>query len=396
MSTTAPKESLRGADEEYVGPPPTVFLAEEWHHRDLRACFRPRWLVAGHIDELGADPNAFLTFALGSEEVVVRRAADGSLRAFSNVCTHRGTRLCRSRLGVATSGRIVCPYHSWVFSSDDGSLLRANHMHEDFDADGYGLRRVHVEECIGLIFVCLDETPPVPPSQFLAAIDFAGRDMARMKLAHSRADVIGANWKVVVENNSECYHCVANHPELSAVYDWRDLHTTEEEFVEYCEARGRGEDEVWQMDARSYHTIDNRVVVRTPTPLRAGAETSDDELGSYVGWEPGVALNVSRDMVWIFVPKPVGPQSTELRQMWLVNEKAVEGRDYEIDAVTEFWRVTMRQDRDLCEAVQSGMRDPGFRPGPLNRRHQRGQAGFYQWYARQVRQSFDGLDPHDP
>lgn len=383
----------RSLADEYTGPGKATFLSEEWHRKDLAACYRPRWLVAGHVDELSV-PNSYLVFRLGEEEAVIRRGRDGQLRAFRNHCPHRGTRLCDGPTGVAASTRIVCPYHSWVFDPDDGSLLRANHMHADLDTARYGLGTVHVEDWNGLVFVCLADEAPPPPSEFLREMDFAGRDFSRMKLAYSKTHEIRANWKVVVENNSECYHCLANHPELCVVYDWQSLFTTEQEFVDYCDERARGEHEVWQMPVRSYHTIDNRIVVDVPTPHLEPDPTVDDEWGVYLGWEPGVALNISRDLFWVFVPKPVSAGLTELRQMWLVNEDAVEGRDYDLDSLTEFWNVTMQQDRALCEAVQRGMADPGYSPGPLNRRHQRGQAGFYHWYATQILRRFPDSDPH--
>lgn len=384
----------RSADQEYGGPPASTFLSAEWHERDLQACFRPRWLVAGHVDEL-ARPHGYLTFRLGEEEAIVRRGDDGRLHGFRNYCPHRGTRLCTERLGVSPSRRIVCPYHSWVFSTEDGSLLQANNMHEDFDRSIFGLKPVHVAEWNGLVFVCLAQTPPPPPADYLAELEFAGRDFSRMKLAHLKTHEVHANWKIVVENNSECYHCAANHPELRVVYDWKSLYTSEEEFVRYCADREHGL-EVWQMPVRSYHTVGGRQVVSRPTPRLEGADTEpDDEWGTYVGWEPGVALNVSRDMFWLFVPKPTGPRTTELTQMWLVHEDAQPGRDYDLESLIEFWDLTMGQDRELCEGVQRGMAEPTYTPGPLNRRHQRGQAGFYRWYAAQIRRQYDGLDPHD-
>lgn len=176
--------------------------------------------------------------------------------------------------------------------------------------------------------------------------------------------------------------------------DWKSLHTTEDEFLQYCADRENGL-EVWQMPVRSLHTIGGSQVVACPTPyLKDPGPDRDDEWGTYVGWEPEVALNVSRDMFWLFVPKPTGPGTTEPMQMWLVHEDAESGRDYDLASLISFWDVTMSQDRDLCEGVQAGMAEPTYTPGPLNRRQQRGPAGFYRWYAAQVRRHYDGLDPH--
>src|SRR5207302_6438773 len=103
---------------------------------------------------------------------------------------------------------------------------------------------------------------------------------------------------------------------------------------------------------------------------------------------PGVVMALSRDYGWIFSPKPMGPACTELTQYWLVADQASEGEDYEVERLREFWDVTMQQDRVICENVQRGMEMPAYVPGPLNRIHQTGQAGFYAWCAQQIKRHF--------
>jgi Rieske 2Fe-2S family protein len=382
MNTTFP--TLRPTSDEYTGPPKEWYLGQEWHERDIEAIFRGRWLLAGHVDELeaGAKGHGYLTFSLGGEEVLIRSSEDGEVCAYHNVCPHRGAQLCEGRSGRTLSSRIVCPYHAWTFSVSDGKLLSARHMHDDFDLAAIGLKPVKVEVWKGLIFVCLSEEAPPPLPEYFADVTFGGYEFEAMKLATAKSHEIEANWKIVVENNVECYHCAVIHPELVDVYDWRI--TAEPDIEGAMRSRAEGL-EVIEAVQESPFTIKGESVCAIPSPRSDGEAEPPTHA---IAWEPGVVVSVSRDFAWLFVPKPLGPTRTELRQYWLVAKDAEEGRDYELENLKLFWDTTMHQDRGICEAVQRGIQMPAYTPGPLNRIHQIGQAGFYAWYMEQIRQTF--------
>jgi phenylpropionate dioxygenase-like ring-hydroxylating dioxygenase large terminal subunit len=138
-----------------------------------------------------------------------------------------------------------------------------------------------------------------------------------------------------------------------------------------------------KVDARV--TINNVEVCIRPMP-RQDASRPIVTWGGF--WEPGIGLNLHPDYAWAYAPTPIGPARTELRQYWMVARDAEEGVDYDVEKLTEIWDITMRQDRNLCENVQRGIEMPAYRPGPLNRVHQGGIAGFYAWYRQQIRQHF--------
>jgi phenylpropionate dioxygenase-like ring-hydroxylating dioxygenase large terminal subunit len=383
---TAATMQLRLPTDEDTGPPKECFLDQAWLARDIAAVFRPRWLLAGHITEL-TGPGAYLTYSLGADEVLICKDGQGSVRAYYNVCSHRGSRLCGHAKGQI-GARIVCPYHGWSYSPTTGALLAAPHMHDDFDRSHWGLRPVHVDVWFGLIFVCLADERPAPMVDHIGAVDFGGYNLADAKLASAKTHEIGANWKIVVENNLECYHCPLNHPELMAVRDWK-ISSSIEAFAGALKSRAKGL-EVIQSDIACSHTVNGQKVCAIPFPR--GGDAESDPTAYLLLWEPGMAMILSRDHGWIFSPKPVGPTRTELRQYWFVSGRAVEGKDYEIDPLREFWDVTMQQDRVLCENVQRGMEMHAYAPGPLNRIHQGGQAGFYAWYLEQIRCRFPEKD----
>lgn len=380
---------LRSPKLEYVGPPKEMFLDPDWFERDLDAIWRPRWMFAGHIEEISS-VGQYITYSLGTDQVLIRKDVDGEVKAFHNVCPHRGARLCQSDAGIMPGRRVVCPYHGWSFSPSDGELMSAPAMHEDFDPRPWGLKPVHVEVWQGLIFVCLAEDRPEPVrEQFAGHEELGGYDFSNVKIAAVETTIVDANWKVVTENDRECYHCAINHPELSAVQDWRSYGTASEEFEKIMEdgANGLMDVHTAAVDGR-LQTVDNDMVCRIPI----GRPDGNPEPGSFsLTWWPGIALGLARDYAKIFSPKPLNPEQTEVRVYWFVNKDAEEGVDYNVDDVKAFFKVTYGQDSDICENVHKGMKSSAYTPGPLNRMYQSGQAGMYAWYMNQMSQRYPDL-----
>ncbi|MFL6601926.1 MAG: SRPBCC family protein [Steroidobacteraceae bacterium] len=259
-------------------------------------------------------------------------------------------------------------------------------MHDDFDRSRWGLRPVHVDVWCGLIFVCLADQRPAPMADYIGAVDFGGYDFTDVRLASVKTHEIKANWKIVVENNLECYHCPINHPELIVIRDWKSTTLTKAmvDFDAAVKARAEGL-EVIQGQIPCPHTLNGERICAVPFPRY---DANDDPVAYTLLWEPGAVMILSRDHGWIFSPKPIGPARTELKQYWFVAGNASKGSDYEVARLQEFWDITMQQDRVICENVQKGMEMRGYMPGPLNRIHQVGQAGFYAWYIAQIRQRF--------
>jgi len=372
---------LRPSADEDTGPPKESFLDGAWFARDLAAVFRPRWLLAGHLGEL-REPGQYLTYSLDADEVLICKDGENRVRAYHNVCSHRGARLCSDAAGKVGK-RIVCPYHGWSYSLSDGAVLAAPHMPDDFDRAPWGLHPVHVDVWLGLIFVCLADNPPAPIASYFRAAGFDGYRFGDAKLASVKTHRIMANWKIVVENNLECYHCAMNHPELMAVRDWKNPSSIET-FADALKSRAAGL-EVIQTKVECSHTLNGEKVCAVPFPRR---DAVDNPSAYGLLWEPGMVMILSRDHGWIFSPKPVGPACTDLKQYWFVAGDALEGKDYQVERLREFWDVTMQQDRVLCENVQKGMQMSAYVPGPLNRHHQTGQAGFYAWYTEQIHRHF--------
>src|ERR1700736_4359248 len=169
------------------------------------------WLFVGHDCEV-LNPGTYLTVQIGEYPVIVVRDRDGGLRAFHNTCRHRGSRICSAEHG--TSARLVCPYHQWTYSLD-GRLLSARDMGSSFDKTQFGLKPVHCATVGGYIWICLAKVAPdFEPVRRQLEPYFLPHKLHETKVAFESTIVEHANWKLVWENNRECYHCAANHPEL--------------------------------------------------------------------------------------------------------------------------------------------------------------------------------------
>lgn len=375
-----PQTELRHSSTEYVGPPREWFVSPTWFQHDLDAIFLSRWNFAGHVEEI-AKRNSYITYALGKDEVVIRKDSAGEVRAFHNVCSHRGARLCQDAAGTM-GRRIVCPYHAWSFEPDGGALVAAPEMHQDFDKSAWGLLPAHVEVWNGLIFVNLAPERPASVADYLGSEVIGPYDFSRSKVAATKRTVVNANWKVVMENDRECYHCLYNHPELTAVQDWLSYGTDPDDFDSIVDAGIKGSLEVQRFTGfDNLNTVEDKTACQVPFPTIGDIAAT---INAGVLAFPGFLFAFARDYAKLLVIKPLAADQTEVIVYWFVAAEAEEGKHYVIEEVTEFWAATYAQDKQLCENVQRGMEMRAYRPGPLNRIHQSGQAGFYGWYSNQI------------
>jgi Rieske 2Fe-2S family protein len=192
--------------------PGDFYSSDLVYRAELDRIWRRGWLLAGHTCEIPA-PGDYFTFAVDADSLIVMRDDDGQINALWNVCRHRGTELCDQPSGKV--GRLVCPYHQWTYGRD-GALLSCRGMQSELDKSELGLLRAPVRELGGLIYVSLSDSPP----DFEGAVEAIGplltpQGFDRAKIAKTVDYEVAANWKIVWENNRECYHCNVNHPRCS-------------------------------------------------------------------------------------------------------------------------------------------------------------------------------------
>jgi glycine betaine catabolism A len=368
---------------------------------DLEHLFYREWLFAAHSVEL-PEAGSYLTLQIGAYPVLLVCGGDGIIRAFINSCRHRGARLCPETRGSAL--KLVCPYHQWAYELD-GRLFAARQMGSDFNRKHFGLRPVHCESVAGYVFVCLAAEPP----QFAAARRqlesyLLPHRLAQARVAFESTIIEEGNWKLVWENNRECYHCAVNHPELARTYPDAPAITavggasSDPRVIahwQHCESMGLPSrlelSEDGQMrsarmpllgESVSYTTSGGAAVRR---PL-SDAIPGDANIGALLFFHyPTTWNHLLADHAVTFRVLPLGPQRTQLTTKWLVHRDAVEGVDYHLKDLTHVWLATNAQDQRIVHENQIGMNSPTYEPGPFSAAHESGVSQFIDWYLGRLR-----------
>lgn len=389
--------------------PGPLYTSQEAYDLDLAAIWGSTWLQVATEAEV-REPGDFVVVDIGPSSVIVIRDDDEEVRGLHNVCRHRGARVLTEPSGSV--GNIVCGYHQWTYSTD-GSLMFAGDQAPGFDRSCFGLRSVHLRVVAGLIFVCLAPEPPADIDEMAEAVApyLTPHGLDRTKVAAQTELVEHANWKLVMENNRECYHCEAGHPELIRTFfptygyaedkipaRLKPAHerylAAEAELAGACAAIGMPRDAILRLEepvtgfriqrealdgAGESYTLDGSRACR-----RLLADLDNPRLGrASFHLQPNGWFHAMADHAVVFSALPVAPDRTLIRTTWLVHEDAVEGEDYDVEQLTYVWRQTNAQDAALCERAQIGVSDPAYLPGPYAPTEYDVEA-FVGWYLRRL------------
>lgn len=372
---------------------------------DMEQVVGRKWLMAGHVAQI-PDKGDYFLFKVGDDQIIVIRQDATTIRAFFNVCRHRGSTLCSADSGNVP--KLVCPYHAWTYGLD-GALLSARLMPEDFVKADNGLHAAHVRAFHGVIFVNLT---PGEPDDFDATfgdmdaiLDYHG--LADAKIAHIGHYPTKANWKLVVENFFECYHCVPAHPEFCSMHPPEALLAVgagpssgpSEAVAKYAPVLA-----AWERHAaalgRPIGNIDEgpdsshlRLVMQrtmregyqTETPDGTPAsclmgKRKDWDLGRmHLAFSPFSQIVADNDFAMMFLFTPRAPMQTDVDIIWLVDGKA---QDYDVEKMTWGWDRTTLQDKKITEDNQAGVLSSRYTPGRYSDQ-ERGVVTFQKWYLKQ-------------
>ena len=336
--------------------PAAYYVDREYFDREMERLFGRMWIAAGRTEAVGKAGQFFLRELLG-ERVIVTRST-GGVRAYYNVCRHRGTQLCTDASGTFP-GSIQCPYHAWTYDLD-GRLVGAPHMDEvpHFRKEDYPLQPVATGIWDGHIFISLNPDPPPLETQ-LADLPgkFAPWRMGDLRLGHRITYDVKANWKLIVQNYNECLHCPNLHPALNRLSHYL---SGENEPLRATYMGGR-------MDLRP--GVDTLSMDGScPRAFLPGLTPEDRRRVYYYAIFPNMLLSLHPDYVLVHTLWPLAPDRTINICEWHFHpgEMAREGFD-PADAV-EFWDTTNRQDWHVCELSQAGIGSRAYRPGPYSNR----------------------------
>ena len=302
--------------------------------------FHKSWQFICHEEKL-REPGSYVAHDIQGQSIVVVRGKDGTLRAFYNVCKHRGHEIMS---GEGKTRLLTCPYHAWVYNLD-GTLreARRSHLIDDFEKENFCLTGVQVEVFCHLVFVNLDAdaAPLAEQSGNLASeiMDYAP-DLGNLTHARRLTYTVKSNWKAIVDNFLECYHCPTAHKDFVTLVDMDTYKvTTHGIYSSHLAKAGLGDNKAYAVDDAS--VTDHAVWYLWPNIT----------LMSYPGR--------GNFMVWKFFP--IGPEETyEEFDIFL---ETAEPNDAEIEAIKFIDDVLQPEDIGLVESVQRGMNTPAFNQG---------------------------------
>lgn len=356
---------MRLLDEVKPTLPASWYYDADHFRRELEAIWYRDWICVGRLDAM-ARPGDYFVARIGDQRIIVTRSANGEPSAFHNTCRHRGSVLCRDDTGRFRNGRIVCPYHTWTYSTD-GQLLTTPGRFEtdDFDLADYPLYAVHLDTWAGFIFVNLDERPQK------SLMDFLGKEpdyvknwpLAEMRSVHQESISVACNWKIFWENYCECYHCPRVHPELckvmpvykKAVFDHIDVPGWQPAYEGDTGLGSVGDGaRTWTMSGQ------------TTLPTIEGPTREELEMGVMFSSVTGSMYVVGHpDYVRVVRIQPSGPESIELAVDWLLPKGYEVNDPADLEPIYELVRLVIRQDGEVCELNQKGIHSRRHSEGML-------------------------------
>ena len=359
--------------------PQKYFVSPEIFAAETKEIFAKQWLLVGHQSQVANTGDYFLVDlpappsqqAHGAiqESIVIIRDSKSAIRAFFNVCRHRGSRLREDTCGHASV--IQCPYHAWTYALD-GQLVGAPHMDDvpGFDRANYPLHPVNLGLWEGFIFVNLEEHPPSLKPWFAPlAGKFSHWNMPILQPAKRIEYDVRANWKLMFENYSECYHCPGVHPQLQKVspYDSAENDLREGPFLGGFMKINRGKSLTMSGNACASFVgnIENLQQV------------------FYYSIFPNMLLSLHPEYVMVHQLWPQSPERTLIVCDWFFHPDAFRRDDFKPEDAIEFWDMTNKQDWHVCELSQQGISSHAYGPGPYSSRESI-PAAWDRYYLRQL------------
>jgi phenylpropionate dioxygenase-like ring-hydroxylating dioxygenase large terminal subunit len=370
----------------------------EIYELEVERIVNRNWILAGHQSEF-PEPGDFRVLNVAGESAIIVRGSDGELKAFANVCRHRGSLVCLEEKG--STRKFSCPYHGWMYDID-GNLSAARSMPADFDKSDYGLNKVSLEVIHGLVFVCFSDDPP--------GVDSARRDLAEpmamfdfenLKVAAHKEYDIPANWKLSIENYQECYHCATSHPEYAQMHtlmvDWRKREPLQQHMLDKMDACGLKNIEVLRYNEDAPEGEMGYLYSRTAlfegylTGSKEGKPVAPllGDLGDYdggasdFGFGPFSFMLVYSDHAVAYVFTPVDHLNCKCDIYWMVRGDAVEGKDYDVDELTWLWDITTHADKTIIVNNWKGIQSRYYKPGPFSAQ-ERLERSWIEWVLQEL------------
>ena len=325
------------------------YFSDEIYHQELDNIFYSDWICCGREEDLDS-AGSYNIFVIGNENLFIIKDKNNDIRVFHNFCKHRGCQILENEESSPLKRNIRCPYHSWVYNFD-GSLYKAPHLDVDIKDKRFHLNSVHCETWGGFIFINLDKKPP-PFEEYIQDISaqFVRYPLNELVSSRSFEYEVSANWKVLLENYNECYHCAGVHPELVNIVP------------AFKENGASGLD--WE-EGIPYRAGANTFTFSGTTDREPFPGLNQSEKDNHFGQAlfPNLMMSLSMDHVAAFIIQPLSPSKTIIDCRILFHPNEVVKSGFNPDDASEFWNLVNKQDWNICERVQKGMQSKTFKYG---------------------------------
>ena len=336
------------------------YTSDEVFKQESARIFNKHWVCVGHQSRI-PNPGDYFLFNLFGESLIILRDKEMQIRAFYNVCRHRGTRICEADQGRFSSS-IQCTYHAWTYGLD-GKLIGAPFMKdvEGFSWEDFPLHAAPVELWEGFIFIhygfpdvpARDGDEPEPFAEMYAPL--IGRlsqwNMESLK-SHQRISYdVKANWKYIFQNFNECYHCPTIHPMLNKYTSYT---SAENDLVEGPFLGG-----FLNITSGGSMTVSGRTCA---LPL-GDLDENDSKRGYYYSILSNLLLNIHPDYLMFHLVFPIAPGRSLIVSEWLFHPNASSQPDFRPQEAVDFWHETNLQDWHVCELNQQGVQSKAYTPG---------------------------------
>jgi glycine betaine catabolism A len=353
--------------------PRKYFVSPEVFAHEQAEIFSREWLLVGHQSQI-ANAGDYIVQTVSGESLIVIRDKSGKIHGFFNVCRHRGSRLIEHRAGEAANGNcaaIQCPYHAWTYGLN-GRLIGAPHMDEvpGFDKGDYPLHPVNLGLWEGFIFVNLQKNPE-PLAKWFTPLNgkFSHWNMSILRPAKRIDYDVRANWKLMFENYSECYHCPGVHPQLQKVSPY--------DSAENDLAKGPFLGGFMKINPGKSLTMSGNACAAFVGKIENLQQVF------YYSIFPNMLLSLHPEYVMVHQLWPQSPDRTLIVCDWLFHPDAFQRKDFNPQDAIEFWDMTNKQDWHVCELSQQGIASRAYVPGPYSS-CERIPAAWDEYYLRRM------------
>ena len=364
MSSVKASEPLSSEEKRVFLPiteasslPGKYFHDCEIYREEMERIFQHSWLCIGRTEDF-PEAGSFTLREIGGENMVAVKGEDNQIRCFYNLCRHRGSILLEENSGIVPS--IKCPYHSWTYSLE-GKLIGAPHTGNltQFDRDEYSLHAIRCETWGGFVFVNLDEQAP-PVTEHLRRLVQKCGDLPLDQLKRGgRVEYdVAANWKIICENYSECYHCPTIHPELNKITYYRTSHNYAFLMDEAAKGSISGGWMELSNDADSM-TLTGKTRRK---PIKGMTEVDQRRIYYFLVF-PSMFFSLHRDYLLVHTVQPQDAAHSKVICEWYFEPETMSNPEFDPTDAIKMWDMINKQDWHVCELTQKGVESKAFIPG---------------------------------